>query len=163
MAFVVKNDLQNFSERLNAYNKKDIAERVADLVAKKGGEIANSNWGGSATVSVSGEGLTRSIIAKDGDAEHPKIGYIEFGTGIAGKGTYEGKLPQEPITFTTQYNGEQTSVTVPGWTYNYRKDFLNWTDQDWQGQTAKMPMYNTGKQLREYVRTDLAKDLRENS
>lgn len=162
MAFVVKNDLQNFSKRLNAYNKKDIAERVADLVAKKGGEIANSNWGGSAIVSVSGEGLTRSIIAKDSDAEHPKIGYIEFGTGVKGKGTYEGKLPEQPIIFTAKRGNITEVVSLDTWVYNYRRE-IGWTEVDYQGRPAEMPMYNTGKQLREYVRTDLAKDLRENS
>ena len=102
----------------------------------------------------------KSIVVTDQDKKNPTIAYREFGTGIKGKGTYDGNLPDQPITFTTKYNGEDTSVTVPEWTYNYRKDFLHWTEDDWQGIVAQMPMFNTAKELREYIKTDLAKDIR---
>lgn len=161
MAFVVKNGLQSFVDKLKNYKAQgDLAEKVAEKVTSKGTEIAQRNWGGGVSIEVRGDKLTKSIVVVDQDKKHPTIAYREFGTGIKGKGTYEGNLPDQPITFTTKYNGEDTSVTVPEWTYNYRKDFLHWTEDDWQGIVAQMPMFNTAKELREYIKTDLAKDIR---
>ena len=161
MAFVVKNDLQRFADKLKNYKAKgDLAEKVAEKVTNKGVEIAQKNWGGGVSIEVRDNKLTKSIVVIDEDKEHPTIAYREFGTGIKGKGTYEGNLPDKPITFTTKYNGEDTSVTVLEWVYNYRKDHLHWTEQDWQGMVAQMPMFNTAKELREYIKTELAKDIR---
>ena len=161
MAFVVKNDLMHFADKLNNYNKKgDLAQRVAEKIAEKGKQIASANWGNGVIIEIQGKNTQLSIVAIDMDKEHPTIAYREFGTGVIGKGTYEGNLPQNPITFTTMYNNEPTQVTVPQWIYNYRKDYFGWTDTDWQGMVAQMPMFNTAKELREYIQTDLAKDIR---
>ena len=161
MAFIVKNDLQSFADKLKNYKKKDdLAKKVTDKISSKGAEIAKRNWGGGVTISVRGNKTQKSIVVTDQDKKNPTIAYREFGTGIKGKGTYEGNLPDQPITFTTKYNGEDTSVTVPEWIYNYRKDHLHWTEQDWQGMVAQMPMFNTAKELREYIKTELVKDIR---
>lgn len=162
MSFVVRNDLDRFLGKLKNYNKQgDLAKRVADKVAQKGSEIASRNWGGGVVIEVRGKDTQYSIVAIDMNKEHPTIAYREFGTGIQGKGTYKGELPKDPITFTTLYNGEPTTVTVPEWVYNYRKEYFKWTDTDWKGMVAQMPMFNTAKELREYIKTDLAKDIKE--
>ena len=173
MAFVVKNGLQNFADRLKNYKAQgDLADKVLDKVLKKGEEIARKQYDisdkgtvinkkghevqSSITISSSKSGNTGKITSNG-----TQVAYLEFGTGVNGKKNgYEGELPTQPITFTTNYNGEETSVTVPGWTYNYRKEFLGWTEQDWQGMVAQMQMFNTAKELREYIKTDLAKDIR---
>lgn len=160
MAFIIKNDLQSFADKLKNYKAQgDLAEKVAEKVTSKGVEISQRNWGDGVTISVRGDKIRKSIVVTDQNKKNPTIAYREFGTGIKGKGTYEGNLPGQPITFTTKYNGEDTSVTVPEWVYNYRKDHLHWTEQDWQGMVAQMPMFNTAKELREYIKTDLAKDI----
>lgn len=161
MAFVVKNDLEKFAEKLKHYKAQgDLAQKVASKIAEKGKEIAERNWGSGVVIEIRGEGSQFSVVAIDTDKEHPNIAYREFGTGIKGKGTYEGNLPSNPITFTTMFNGEPTEVTVPEWIYNYRKEHFGWTDTDWTGFVAQMPMFNTAKELREYIKNDLAKEIR---
>lgn len=161
MAFVIKNDLQNFTDKLKTYKAQgDLAKKVTDIIISKGVEIAQRNWSSDVLIEVRGNELKKSIVAIDKDKKNPTIAYREFGTGVKGIGTYEGNLPDQPITFTTMYNKEETSVTVPEWTYNYRKDYLHWTEDDWQGIVAQMPMFNTAKELREYIKTELAKDIR---
>ena len=157
MAFVVKNGLQNFANKLKNYKAQgDLAERVVEKVANKGVEIARNKWGNQANVIQRGDGLKRSIVAVDNNKINPSIAYTEFGTGIQGEGKYEGKLPTQNISFTDK-NGLEW--TTQGWEYHYR---YNQTQQGepFKGQIPKMPMLNTAKELREYINTDLAKDIR---
>lgn len=159
MAFVVKNGLQNFADKLKNYKAKDdLAEKVAEKVTNKGIEIAQRNWGNQANVVQRGNGLIRSIVAVDNNKLKPSIAYTEFGTGVQGKGTYEGDLPEQTITFETKDLG---TLSTQGWQYNYRKDYLQLKGaKDFKGRVAEMPMFNTAKELREYIKTDLAKDIR---
>lgn len=157
MTFVVKNDLQSFADKLNTYKVKgDLAEKIAEKVANKGVEIAQNNWGNQASVVKRGNKLQKSIVAIDNNKIKPSIAYTEFGTGIQGEGKYEGELPIQNITFTDK-SGLQW--TTQGWEYHYR---YNQTQQGkpYKGQTPKMPMFNTAKELREYINTELAKDIR---
>lgn len=157
MAFVVKNDLQNFANKLNNYNAKNgLDEKIADKVANKGAEIAQKNWVSGVVINIKGNKTKKSIIATDVNLANPTIAYREFGTGIQGEGKYEGELPTQNITFTDK---QGKTWTTQGWEYHYR---YNQTLQGkpFQGQTPKMPMFNTAKELREYIKTDLAKDIR---
>lgn len=161
MALVVKNDLGKFAEKLKKFQTQGLADKVVDIVTKKGVEIAQSKWGGSASVREEGSGLQRSIVATDNNPTHPTIAYQEFGTGVNGRGTYEGKLPEQDITFDASGLGE---VTTKGWQYNYRKDYLKVEGaKDFSGFAARMPMFNTAKELREYIKTDLANDIKKES
>lgn len=64
---------------------------------------------------------TKCTIYVKGD----EIAFDEFGTGIYAKGTYKGKVPQQPIAFMSA--GYQQ--IVPKWTYYYT----------WQGDPLKNP------------------------
>lgn len=55
------------------------------------------------------------VFAKDTKSE-VDIGYFEFGTGVEGRGTYQGKLPTGAITFNTRLG----SKTTMGWEYYYQ-------------------------------------------
>lgn len=158
MALVVKNDLQNFVNKLKKYKVQDnLAEQVAEKVANKGLEIAQRNWDSGVSIKVSGDNLKKSIVATDINPLQPTIAYREFGTGTRGEESkYEGKLPTQNIIFTDK-NGIQW--TTQGWEYHYRYNQTQ-KGEPFKGQVPSMPMFNTAKELREYIRTDLAKDIR---
>lgn len=159
MSFVKQNDLSSFLAKLENYKDTDgLAKRIADKVAEKGLEIANKEWAGyDVKIYVEETALERKIVVEDLDKENPIIGYIEFGTGIIGKGTYDiEKLPTIPITFTDKKGKEWTTQ---GWEYHYRYNQTG-VGQPFKGKVAEMPMFNTAKLLREYIKTDLAKDLK---
>ena len=64
MAFIVKNDLSKFSEKLKNYRKQgDLAQKVADKVAEKGAEIAQKNWESGVIISIKGDKTQKSIVA----------------------------------------------------------------------------------------------------
>ena len=159
MAFIVKNDLSKFSEKLKNYRKQgDLAQKVADKVAEKGAEIAQKNWESGVIISIKGDKTQKSIVATDVNIEKPTLAYREFGTGIQGEGKYEGELPKQNITFTDS-KGEVW--TTQGWQYAYRnKQQPEKYPEPFKGQAPKMPMFNTAKELREYIRVDLAQDIR---
>lgn len=157
MASVKKNNLNSFLSKLNNVKGQDsLAEIVMEKVIDKGSEIALQKWGGSAIIKTSGDGLKRSISAVDTNLKRPTIAYREFGTGIVGENSYEGKLPTQDISF-EDLNGVEW--TTKGWEYAYRyKQTQKGTP--FKGQKAQMPMYQTAKELREYIKTDLAKDIK---
>ena len=157
MASVKKNNLNSFLSKLNNVKGQDsLAEIVMEKVIDKGSEIALQKWGGGVIIKTSGDGLKRSISAVDTNLKHPIIAYREFGTGIVGENSYEGKLPTQDISF-EDLNGVEW--TTKGWEYAYRyKQTQKGTP--FKGQKAQMPMYQTAKELREYIKTDLAKDIK---
>jgi len=157
MPFLVKSDLDRFYDKLNKYKGQgDLALRVADKITETGKNIALQNWGSSATIDVVGDGLKRSIVARDPNKMNPTIAYLEFGTGVLGKGTYKGKLPTKYIWF-KDLQGVQWRTK--GWVYYYRYKQTK-QGRPFTGQPAKMPMFITGQELREYIRTDLKKDIK---
>ena len=61
MAFVVKNDLQNFANKLNNYKAKNgLDEKIADKVANKGAEIAQKNWVSGVVINIKGNKTKKS-------------------------------------------------------------------------------------------------------
>lgn len=168
MAFVVKNDLQSFADKLKNYKAQgDLADKVLDKVLQKGEEIARKQYDISdkgTVINKKGQEVQSSITitsSKSGNtgkitSTGSQVAYLEFGTGVNGEGTYDGKLPTEPITFN---DNSGKTWTTQGWEYYYR---YNQTHQGepFEGQTAKMQMFKTAKELREYIQTDLAKDIR---
>ncbi len=149
---VVKNDISKFIKKINGSNftvgAKNL-DRIANAIAEEGVEIAESNFAGSENVVVSkrkiGKGRSR-IIAK-GD----KVSFIEFGTGIAGEGTYPvEKLPTQLIQFESPKGKNAVQRSTDGWQYDYRYKQAEdkSTVKHFVGMSAKMPMYRTSRELK---------------
>ena len=155
---VKKNTLNNYLQKLKNIGKMDLGEKVATMLAKKGAEYARTEYdstniskvtiesdvnGSKATVSASKKGLT----------------YIEYGTGLVGQDTYQGKLPTSGVPITGHweyfYDSPHKDIERGGW---WIRKGISFT----RGREAGMQMYNTAKSLDEYVKDgELAKDLKE--
>lgn len=160
---VRQNDLNRFYGKL--YNIRNVAETATELIADNGEKIAKSEYAGINSVQVTKDiDENSAVISASGDS----VAYIEYGTGLVGQGTYKGDLPTQTLTFespkdsgrinTTQgweyyYDNPQTKV-LGGWFFG--RGYANFT----RGQVAGNQMFNTAKSLREYIKTDLAKDIR---
>lgn len=157
MAFVVKNDLDKFLTRLAKVSRQShkLQERVADLVVDKGLEIAKTHTISSDVYSTGEKGSRKIIMSGAG------LRYQEFGTGQMGKGTYDGTLPNDPITFISNFNGQKRIVTVPNWTYDYKQSvFRDENPTPYRGFSARQPMYKTSVELQEYIKTKLKGELK---
>lgn len=160
---VRQNDLNRFYGKL--YNIRNVAETATELIADNGEKIAKSEYAGINSVQVTKDiDENSAVISASGDS----VAYIEYGTGLVGQGTYKGDLPTQTLTFespkdsgrinTTQgweyyYDNPQTKV-LGGWFFG--RGYANFT----RGQVAGNQMFNTAKSLREYIKNDLAKDIR---
>lgn len=160
---VRRNDLNRFYGKL--HNIRNVAETATELIADNGEKIAKSEYAGINSVQVIKDiDGNSAVISANGDS----VAYIEYGTGLVGQGTYKGDLPTQTLTFespkdsgrinTTQgweyyYDNPQTKV-LGGWFFG--RGYSNFT----RGQVAGNQMFNTAKSLREYIKTDLAKDIR---
>lgn len=160
---VRQNDLNRFYGKL--YNIRNVAETATELIADNGEKIAKSEYAGINSIQVTKDiDENNAVISASGDS----VAYIEYGTGLVGQGTYKGDLPTQTLTFespkdsgrinTTQgweyyYDNPQTKV-LGGWFFG--RGYANFT----RGQVAGNQMFNTAKSLREYIKTDLAKDIR---
>ena len=160
---VRRNDLNRFYGKLQ--NIRNVAETATELIADNGEKIAKSEYAGINSVQVIKDiDENSAVISASGDS----VAYIEYGTGLVGQGTYKGDLPTRTLTFespkdsgrinTTQgweyyYDNPQTKV-LGGWFFG--RGYSNFT----RGQVAGNQMFNTAKSLREYIKTDLAKDIR---
>ena len=171
MAFVVKNDLSRFYEKLKnwqANGNNAIVQKALDLISKKMLEIAKYEYSGinvnlnteinenKVTLTASGKGLM----------------FIEFGTGLTGEksGYPKEKLPTDTIWFEKTPKaklGQQIAYDfTQGWEYYYdnpRTKILG----GWffgktftTGEPAGKQMLNTTNKIREYIRNDLANDIR---
>ena len=154
--------LLNFRNKLGNVDFTDLKNDVANAIAERGVEIAKTNYG-SESIQVTSQfiGNGRAIILAKGD----QIGYLEFGTGIAGKGKYpdETKLPKEKLIFKSR--GETQSTD--GWEYNYFKeqkvkqgvpnaDLI----KDVTGRPPQAQMFYTGQKLRKETKSIIKKVLR---
>lgn len=167
MSCVKRNDLNRYYSRLKRIASDNLGERVVDLLVNEGAKEARTQYAGTHfEVTSEQDGQNGTVIASG-----MGIAYVEYGTGLIGKGTYEGELPTQTLTFespkqsgkmhTTQgwqyfYDNPQTKVQeLGGWFFG--KGYKNFT----KGRVAGMQMFNTAKSLREYVRNgSLAQDIR---
>lgn len=129
-------------QALKSISNDDIAMAIAD----KGKAIAQSRVGGSITITTESLGNGKARLNATGD----QISFIEFGTGVKGKGTYRGELPTEDISFTSR----GLDFTTSGWIYNYYATFFSpptaLSDKrvkDFQGFSAKAPIWKTANEL----------------
>ena len=140
--------LNNFKKRLENISPQTLAEKIVKALCEYGANYAQGMYSGE-SITVAAENVSSaggSIIAKDSKGKQATIGYLEFGTGVKGEGSYKGTLPTQDITFEA-YNRQ---VTVDKWTYNYAYNYepqLRTTQV--QGATAQAQMWNTAKYLRE--------------
>lgn len=148
---VVRNDLNSFLSKLAKVSLQThkLQERVADIVVQKGLEIAKTQDVSADIYSTGTKGNRKIIMSGVG------LRYQEYGTGIVGEGTYDGKLPTEPIAFKS---GGVDWVTS-GWEYAYRYKQTK-LGKPHKGFVAKMPMYKTSVELKEYIATKLKGELR---
>ena len=160
---VRQNDLNRFYGKL--YNIRNIAETATELIADNGEKIAKNEYAGINSVQVIKDiDGNNAVISANGDS----VAYIEYGTGLVGQGTYKGDLPTQTLTFESPKDSGRINTTQ-GWEYYYDnprtkvlggwffgRGYSNFT----RGQVAGNQMFNTAKSLREYIKTDLAKDIR---
>lgn len=139
--------LHNFKKRLENISTQTLAEKIVKALCEYGANYAQGMYG-SESITVTAENMSSvggSIIAKDSKGEKAIIGYLEFGTGVKGEGSYKGTLPTQNINFVSPSYGQ---ITTNGWQYYYAyKQGLS--QKQWQGSQAKAQMWNTAKYLRE--------------
>ena len=85
-----------------------------------------------------------AVITAKGD----EVAYIEFGTGEAGRGSYEGELPDEKLEFFS--NRLNRDVSLDGWTYSYANE-IDDNQPFWVGFSAKAQMWKTSQYLRNNI------------
>jgi hypothetical protein len=123
-------------------------DEIVMAVAKHGAALLEKELG-TPNITVKpeplGNGKARII------ASGSQISFIEFGTGVRGKGTYKGELPTEDISFESR--GREW--TTEGWVYNYYATYMSppsaWGKpknvKDFQGFEAKAPVWKTATKL----------------
>lgn len=139
--------LHNFKKRLENISTQTLAEKIVKALCEYGANYAQGMYG-SESITVIAENMSSvggSIIAKDSKGEKATIGYLEFGTGVRGEGSYEGTLPTQNINFVSPSYGQ---ITTNGWQYYYAYQ-QGLSQKQWQGSQAKAQMWNTAKYLRE--------------
>lgn len=152
MKKVVKhNDLDRYYSKLKNITSGDLGTKVVDLLVDRGVQEANVQYNGTRFEVTSEKDETKGTIIASGKG----IAYVEYGTGLVGKGTYEGETPQSGVPITGQ------------WTYFYDSPHKT-PNGGWffghtftRGRVAGMQMFNTAKSLRQYVQSgELAQDIR---
>lgn len=112
---VIKNQLPNFKEKMQRLQTLDTGE-IQTLIATEGKRYAEELYAGSSkgiTVVTGRKSKTVSYVAAVGEA----VAYDEYGTGIEGEGTYDGKLPTSGVPITgkwTYYYDSESKATVNG-------------------------------------------------
>lgn len=153
--------LKNFQKKVQ--NLPNEIDRVLIAILEMGVKLAQQEYAGMPDIicyyeKENGKG---KIIAKDmrtTDASQPnsaQIAYLEFGYGIEGEGTYDGKLPTSGIDLTKSWTYYYDSIYKA--TESGQKGW--WTKlayDDGQahfvtGQPAGNHMYKVFKQLKEYA------------
>lgn len=161
MAGVNTSGLRRFIKKVSKY--KDIGnltDDIANKVAERGVEIAQGRYF-SSNVEIKNQettvkGQRRLVVTGKG------LNFMEFGTGLVGKGTYPDneKLPKETIHFESP-KGEPQSTE--GWEYYYPNPKTK-KNGGWfankvfhRGQVAGAQMWETAQQLRAEI-GDIGKD-----
>lgn len=105
--------LNNFYSKLKDYNNKTkkMQKQTVDSIVDGAEKIIKSAYAGT-NVSVFTERNDNGAIIY---AKDEGIAFDEFGTGFYAKGTYEGELPKETLTFSSAKKQHSTN----GWEYYY--------------------------------------------
>lgn len=146
--FAKLDGLKNFRKKLDNV-KEDLpllVQMILTKVCEVGTQYAKSLYSSSANIKLRYE-LVNERSAKI-IAEGEAIAYLEFGTGERGRGTYQGKLPDQTISFYS--NRLQQDVTLNGWVYSYAHEIDN-NQLMWGGFTAQSQMWRTAQYLRQII------------
>lgn len=140
--------LNRFKEKVQ--NIKDnlpfLAQMILTKVCKAGTEYAKGLYSSDNHIELKYELVsdkTAKIIASG-----EQIAYLEFGTGERGRGTYQGRLPDQTIEFYS--NRLQQDVTLNGWVYSYAHEIDN-NQSMWGGFSAQAQMWRTAQYLRQII------------
>lgn len=147
---VKRNDLDRYYSKLKNITSGELGKKAVDLLVDKGVQEASVQYAGTHFQVASKKDKAKGTIVASGKG----IAYVEYGTGLVGEGTYEGKTPQSgvPITGKWQYFYDSPHKILGGWFYG--NTFT-------RGRVAGMQMFNTAKSLRQYVQSgELAQDIR---
>lgn len=144
--------LKNFKKKVQeCLSHQNRVEAVLMRLCEVGTAYARDLYGDNAiSVSYRIDGNGNGSIIANGD----QIAYLEYGTGEQGRGSYQGNLPTQDISFYSERLGQ--AVTVDGWTYSYAHEF-DPSLSKWKGMTAKAQMWKTAQ----YLRDNAAKIIRE--
>lgn len=150
MSKVTVTGITNFRNRLQKL-KQTTSDELALAISKYGSDYAQSLYSGdSIMVSAENTGNGKAKIT----AEGKQVAFLEYGTGLVGKGSYEGNLPTEPITF----ESAGKTHTTNGWEYYYdnpdTKATVNnvkgwfWGNNFSEGWKAQAQMWHTAEHIR---------------
>lgn len=159
MGFVKKNTLNHFLNSVRLYNKKIDSSEITEVVGQIGVKIAQEEYAGGTTADENPTGQDIRAEIRDGgvdiNAYGEKLAFSEFGTGIMGRGTYQGELPNASVKLEFESpKGVQQSTN--GWQYNYRKE-QGQTIKDFTGRPAKAQMFNTSQRLQSELSEEIRK------
>lgn len=139
--------------KLEALKNLD-GNRIAQAIADRGKDIAESNIASSGSISV------ESNIIGDGKARitasGAQIAFLEYGIGTRGDGTYPGKTPKQSLTFIARNN---KPITLDEWTYNYFVEKVDRKAKPVDGFQALAPMWRTANSLEQGEALQAVKDL----
>lgn len=147
MGVKIKNGLQRYLNRLQGYKGTIKQDQIAEIVGDTGVSFAKEEYGGKAT-NIQAENRDYGV---DVVARGKELAFMEYGTGIRGKGKYQGELPTEKLVFESRGKTQSTE----GWEYNYWKEqqvrngVLNADDiKDFEGIVPQAQMFKTSQRLR---------------
>lgn len=139
--------------KLEALKNLD-GNRIAQAIADRGKDIAESNIASSGNISV------ESNIIGDGKARitasGAQIAFLEYGIGTRGDGTYPGKTPKQSLTFTARHG---KTITLNEWVYNYFVEKVDRKAKPVEGFQALAPMWRTANSLEQGEALQAVKDL----
>lgn len=142
MSKVTVTGITNFRNRLQKL-KQTTNDELALAIAEYGRDYAQSLYSGeSIMVSAENTGNGKARIT----AEGKQVAFLEYGIGTSGEGSYEGNLPNQPITFINRRNQSQT---VDEWLYNYYQKTIDEKAKPVKGFTAKAQMWHTAEDIRQ--------------
>ena len=137
----VKN-ITGFRNRLQKL-KQTTNDELALAIAEYGRDLAQSLYSGdSVIVTAESTGNGKARITTEGK----QVAFLEYGIGTSGEGSYEGKLPNQPITF---INRRKQPQTVDEWLYNYYQKTIDKDAKPVEGFTAKAQMWHTAEDIRQ--------------
>lgn len=151
----VKNGLDRYLEKLKKHKGRYSESKITRLVGTIGVQTAREEYSASGVSPTSLRAETREggvdIVAT---GEH--LAFSEYGTGVVGKGTYEGELPTQKLEFESPSGVQQSTE---GWQYNYRKE-QGQTEMDWTGFRANAQMFKTSRRLQTELPSEIMKEIK---
>jgi len=137
------NVLDSFLQKLHNKEVESLKHEILRRFVQEGETFAKSKYAGYADITITTEiNGNSAVIAANGE----QVGYIEFGTGTRGEGSYYGKLPTQPITFYSKVL--QRQVSLGEWTYAYASKEGG---RVWIGWLAGGQMWSTAQWLRSHA------------